>query len=221
MRKLALVVAGSVLAVSTAAAARMGAFAVVSIQDAPDHFVVDRPTTFDFHVLQHGERPVDGLKPTVSARKGIRWVNGSVVPTPAAGVYLATITIPSRGNWAVTIDPGFGPSKGRTGPIRAIAAGEKAPKLTPAERGRQLFASKGCFTCHVHGGVGLRALSGFPAPELTNRRFPPDYLARFLADPSIKPRSPDMGQMPNPRLAPPDIAALVAFINDERKVVAK
>jgi len=216
-----LVGAAILLAASTVAAVRFGGWAVVSVKDAPEYLVIDRPSTFDFVVRQHGVTPLEGLTPAISARKGMRSVNGRVVPTPAAGVYRATITVPSSGDWSVTIESGFGASKGRLLPIRAIAAGEQAPTTTPAQRGRQLFASAGCVTCHVHGGVGIRPLWEMNAPDLTGRRFAADYLTRFLADPSIKPKSPNMMQMPNPQLRPADIASLVAFINDERKVAAK
>lgn len=212
---------GSFVALASIAAMNFGGWAVVSVQDAPEYFVVDKPVTFDFIVRQHGETPLDGLSPSISARKGVRWVNGKVVPTPGAGIYRATIAVPSTGDWNVTIESGFGPAKGRLRAIPAIAAGAQPPKLTPMDRGRQLFASAGCVTCHVHGGVDMKPLWDFRAPELTDRRFAADYLAKFLADPTIKPKSPDMMQMPNPHLRPSDITALVAFINDERKVAAK
>ena len=206
---------------STVAAVRFGGWAVVSVKDAPDHFVVDRPATFDFAVRQHGVTPLDGLTPSISARKGVRWVNGTVVPTKAAGVYRATLTVPSTGDWTVTIESGFGPSKGRLLPKRAIAADEAPPVIAETERGRQVFASAGCVTCHVHGGVDMKPLWDMNAPALTNKRFAADYLAKFLADPSIKPMSPGMMQMPNPGLHQPEIASLIAFINNERKVAAR
>ena len=221
MQKRAFGVFAVALALSTIAGTRLGGWAVVSVKDAPDHFVVDKPVTFDFIVRQHGETPLDGLTPSISARKGVRWVNGKVVPTSAAGVYRATIAVPSTGNWNVTIESGFGPAKGRLPGIRAIAAGEPPPTFTPVERGRQLFASAGCVTCHLHAGVDLKPIWAFNAPELTDRRFAADYLAKFLADPSIKPKSPNVMQMPNPQLRQSDIGPLVAFINDERKVAAK
>jgi mono/diheme cytochrome c family protein len=222
MRKRAFGAAAIVLALTTIAAVKMGGWAVVSVKDAPDHFVVDRPATFDFVVRQHGVVPLEGLTPTISARKGVRWVNGTVVPTKAVGVYRATLTIPSTGDWSVTIESGFGPSKGRLLPKRAIAANEAPPVIAESERGRQLFASAGCVTCHVHGGVDLKPLWDLKGPELTNKRFATDYLAKFLADPSIKPESPGVGmQMPNPGLRQSEIASLIAFINNERKVATR
>lgn len=218
MKKL---VVGMLALTSTVAAVGFGGWAVVTVKDAPEYFVVDKPAVFDFVVRQHGVTPLDGLSPSVSARKGIRWVNGTVVPTPAAGVYRATIAVPSTGDWAVTIESGFGASKGRLLPKRAIGANEQPPAISQVERGRQTFASAGCVTCHVHGGVDLKPQMDFKAPDLTGKRFAADYLARYLADPSIKPQSPDVMRMPNLQLRQSDIASLIAFINDDRKVAAK
>jgi cytochrome c2 len=222
MRKRAFGAAAIGLALTTIAAVRMGGWAVVSVKDAPDHFVVDKPATFDFVVRQHGVTPLDGLEPSITARKGVRWVTGKVVSTQTSGTYRATIAVPSTGDWTVTIESGFGPSKGRLLPKRAIAANEAPPAIAESERGRQVFASAGCVTCHVHGGVDMKPLWAMKAPELTNKRFAADYLAKFLADPSIKPQSPGMGmQMPNPGLRQSEIVSLIAFINNERKVAAR
>src|SRR5690348_12075923 len=141
MRKRAFGAVALGLAMATIAAARFGGWAVVHVKDAPDYFVVDNPATFDFVVRQHGVTPLDGLTPSVSARKGVRWVNGTVTPRPEPGVYRATITIPSSGDWAVSIGSGFGASRGRMLAKPAIAAGETPPAISPAEKGRQLFAS--------------------------------------------------------------------------------
>ena len=44
--------------------------------------------------------------------------------------------------------------------------------------------------------------------DLTGKRFQPDYLRKFLADPSIKP-----AEMPNLKLKEDEIEALAAFLN--------
>jgi cytochrome c2 len=92
--------------------------------------------------------------------------------------------------------------------------------LSEAEYGRRMFVALGCVTCHVHRAVGIKGeLSRF-GPDLTDRRFAADYLARFLADPSIK--QPTNGrQMPNLALREKDIAPLVAFINADRSVTGR
>jgi cytochrome c551/c552 len=209
------------LTLSTIAAVNWGGWAVVTVENAPDHFVVGKATTFDFVVRQHGVSPLTDLKPAIEARAGTKRVEGRAWETPKAGVYRATITIPETGDWAVTIESGFGSSKGRMLPKPAIAGTADAPKRTEAERGRQLFASAGCVTCHVHVSVSIEPLLKNAAPELTNKRFAADYLAKFLADPSIKPASPGTGQMPNLRLPQKDIAALVAFINSEPRLTSR
>ena len=214
-----LMIAG--LALTTIAAARWGGWAVVTVENAPDHFVVGKPTTFDFVVRQHGHDPLKELRPEIEARSGARRVEGRAWETPNAGVYRASITIPETGDWAVTIESGFGPSKGRLLPKPAIGANAPAPTRTEAERGRQLFASAGCVTCHTHTALDFEPLLKNAAPDLSNKRFAPDYLAKFLADPSIKPKSQDMMQMPNLRLRETDIASLVAFINSERRVTSR
>jgi hypothetical protein len=57
-------------------------------------------------------------------------------------------------------------------------------------------------------------------PDLTDRKFPPSYLAKFLANPSIKP--PTNGKrMPNLALREKDIEPLIAFINAERQVTRR
>ena len=94
-----------------------------------------------------------------------------------------------------------------------LAPGAPVPApLADAERGRRLFVAKGCVTCHLHRAVNETSIA--VGPELTGRRFAPEYLARFLADPAavIPPPSGAFG-MPNLRLKPAEIAALTAFLN--------
>ena len=205
-------------AVAIMGATSWGGWAVVKVENAPDHFVVGKPTTFDFVVRQHGVEPMTDLRPAVEARSGSKRVEGKAWQTQKAGVYRASLTIPETGEWAVTIESGFGPSKGRLLPTVAIDANAKAPARTDAERGRLLFAAAGCVTCHTHASVNIEPMMKDAAPDLTNKRFAADYLAKFLADPSIKPKSPNMGQMPNLGLRQTEIASLVAFINSDRRV---
>jgi hypothetical protein len=75
-------------------------------------------------------------------------------------------------------------------------------------------------TCHAYAESPVvdEVTRGRVGPELTGRRFPGDYLAKFLADPSIKPPQKPGAVMPDLKLAPREIASLVAFINAERRV---
>jgi mono/diheme cytochrome c family protein len=198
-----------------------GGWAVVSIQDVPDYAVAGQPLTLTYAVRQHGEELLPDLRGTVSARSAS---GGSVSAAARAagqrGYYAATLTLPNAGDWTVTIESGFGKSRNKLVPLRAIAAGAQAPSLTPAERGLRLFVAKGCVTCHTHGDS--KSEIGDGAPDLTGKTFAPAYLADFLTNPKIKPAANKNGwQMPNMQLKQPEIAALVAFINSDRRVAAK
>jgi hypothetical protein len=54
-------------------------------------------------------------------------------------------------------------------------------------------------------------------PTLTGRRYPVDYLTKFLTNPAAtRGYAPDqLGGMPNLELRPHEITSLVAFINTE------
>ena len=92
--------------------------------------------------------------------------------------------------------------------LQVIAAGSPTPTpFSPGTRGMRLFAAKGCVGCHRHIEVNPERQTDAKF-DLTGRRFPNDYLKKFLADPSIKP-----AEMPNLKLKDDEIEALAAFIN--------
>ncbi|MGQ0639328.1 MAG: c-type cytochrome [Gemmatimonadaceae bacterium] len=200
-----------------------GGWAVVSVQDLPEYAVAGQPLTLTYGVRQHGEEPLYDLKGTVSARsRSGAMVSVAAKPTVQRSSYAATLTLPNAGDWTITIEPGFGKTKGKLLPLRAVAAGSQTfPSYSPAERGQRLFVAKGCVTCHTHGDS--KSEIGSPAvPDLTDRTFAPSYLADYLANPKIKPPANQQGwQMPNMQLKQPEIAALVAFINSDRRVAVK
>ncbi len=118
------------------------------------------------------------------------------------GQYTARLTVPEAGRWTITIHSGFGKSDVTLLPLPALAPGAPTPAaLSDAERGRRLFVAKGCVTCHLHRAVNETSIA--VGPELTTRRFAPEYLARFLAEPSavIPPPAGEVG-MPNLHLKP-------------------
>lgn len=141
--------------------------------------------------------------------------------TSQRGYYAATVKLPNAGDWTLTIASGFPKSELKLLPIRAVAVGAPAPPaLAPDERGRSLFVAKGCVTCHTHSDS--KAEMGDAPPDLTDRTFAPSYLAEYLTNPKIKPPANKNGwQMPNPQLKQAEIAALVAFINSDRRVAAR
>lgn len=222
MKKLPLALLGSALVLSTIAATRMGGWAVVTVENSPDYLVAGKPAELTFAVRQHGVSLMNDVQPTIEAKAGGRRVKGMTWRLKQAGGYGARLTVPTTGDWQITINSGFGRSRGMLLPLPAIDSGARTPApIQNSERGRRLFAAKGCVTCHVHGGVDIEGdLKNF-GPDLTDRRFPAEYLAAFLADPSIKPPTNANVRMPNLQLKQPEIASLVAFINSERKLSSR
>jgi mono/diheme cytochrome c family protein len=218
MKRLAFGGVGAALVLSSIAWSSFGGWAVVSVEKVSDYLVVGKPEVITFSVRQHGINRLTGLSPRLEARKGSQRVAGRVWELRETEGYRGSLTLTEAGLWTVTIESGFGRSKGTLLPWRAIEASQKLPELTEVERGRQMFASKGCVSCHVHGQVDIRGEAQSFGPDLTNRRFAADYLAKFLADPSIKPADASGKRMPNPMLKDKDIAPIVAFINSERRL---
>lgn len=235
MRRLPLGILGSMLVASTVAFAATGGWAVVTVKKIPDAWIAGKPLQLTWQVRQHGVSHLEGLQPTLEARAGSRRVRGTTWTFDEDGEkgYRGRITFPEPGEWQVTIHSGFGRSRAVLIPWRVVDS--VAPvrgtveehlrtigvaALPEAERGRRMFAAMGCVTCHVHRAVGIAGEVSDFGPDLTDRRFPPDYLARFLADPSIKP--PTNGKrMPSLALRDKDIAPLVAFINAERRLARR
>lgn len=222
MMKKRWVLAAPSLLLLAAFAHNAGGWAVVSVQDLPDYAVAGQPMTLTYAVRQHGEELLDGLKGSVAALSGSARVAVDAKGAGKKGYYSANLVLPNAGNWTLSIESGFR-GKSRVSPIsmRVVEAGTRSvAALAPDEQGRRLFVAKGCVTCHTHGDA--RSEIGDGAPELTGKKFAPSYLAEFLANPSIKPSTAPRGwQMPNPNLKQQEIAALVAFINSEKRIAAK
>jgi hypothetical protein len=68
------------------------------------------PFTVGFTVLQHGDKPVDGLSPriTLTPEAGGAPATFSAIAQGGAGHYVATISLPEPGVWRWEIDA-FGP----------------------------------------------------------------------------------------------------------------
>src|SRR4051794_1887060 len=88
------------------AAHDFGGWAVVTVDDPPEHAVVGRPLTLTFMVRQHGVTPRDDLRPTLQAvGAGSSPVDASAT-NEGGGRYRATLTLPSAGTWSLTIHSG-------------------------------------------------------------------------------------------------------------------
>ena len=235
MKRLSLGILGAVFIAGTVAFASMGGWAVITINKIPDAWIVGKPLQLSWRVRQHGVTLLEGLHPTLEARDGSRRVRGTTWAFDEDGEkgYRGQITFPEAGDWQVTVYSGFGRSKAVLIPWRVVDSVTPVlgtveshlrkigvTALSEPERGRRNFAALGCVTCHVHRAVGIAGEISDVGPDLTDKRFAPDYLARFLADPSIKP--PTNGrQMPNLGLREKDIAPIIAFINSERRVTRR
>ena len=192
-----------------------GGWAIITLSEFPDYAVAGRPLQLTFAVRQHGVTLLNGLKPSIKATTTSGLVAKSpVVPTRAVGEYSTALTLPEPGEWTITITSGFNDSAVTLPVLKVIASGTPTPTaFSPATRGVRLFAAKGCVGCHRHLEVNPERTTD-PKFDLTTKRFPPDYLTKFLADPSIKP-----AEMPNLKLKDDEIDALAAFINKSQKKV--
>ncbi len=240
MKKLALGAAGMLMLSTTIAAySAFGGWAVVKVSKIPDAWVAGKPLQLSWQVRQHGVRPMgfeDQLRPTLEARSGSRIVHGTAAAYAEEGWkgFRGTIVFPTTGDWQVTINSGFGDARAVLVPWRVVdsvrtirgtveehVATLGIPRFSEVERGRRLFVSQGCVTCHVHRAVEITGQMSAMGPELTDRRLSADYLAKFLANPSMKPATPGKPQMPNLDMREKEIIPLVAFLTAERRAATR
>jgi hypothetical protein len=193
--------------------AHAGGWAVITVQDLPDYVEAGKRIDLSYMVRQHGQTPLDQLRGSIEATSGRRTATGMVRPGAKPGLYAASITLPSAGNWSITIRSGFGRSDITLLPLPAVEHGTAlTPPVTDPERGRRLFVSKGCVTCHEQFEVG---------PKLEGRRFDVGYISGFLANPPSTPSRGGTFPMPNLGLQQREIASLVAFLNSDWQVTSR
>ena len=240
MRKLALG-AGMLLLATTAAYSASGGWAVVKVSKIPDAWDAGKPLQLSWQVRQHGIHsmgPEANLRPTLEARSGSRVVRGTAAFHTEEGWrgFRGTIVFPTTGEWQVTINSGFGDARAVLVPWRVVdsvrtirgtveehLATLGVDRFSEVERGRRLFVSQGCVSCHVHRSVeiaGQMSTRTF-GPELTDRRLPADYLGKFLANPSIKPPTAGKPRMPDLDMREKEIIPLVAFLTAERRAATR
>lgn len=190
-----------------------GGWAVVTVEDLPGHFTVGQPTELKFAVRQHGMRLVPNLQPGVSAVANGQKLALNVQPREP-GFYAASLTLPAAGKWTITIDSGFGVSALQLRPIDAVTAGTTASTAPLAQRGLDLFVAKGCNSCHYHGDTKAQPIASV-GEDLTHKRYSDGLLSMMLTNPAMIPK-PSIWEMPDLKLRPQEVAALVAFINKPR-----
>jgi mono/diheme cytochrome c family protein len=203
------------------AAFTYGGWAVITVDDLPEYVVAGKPVDLSFAVRQHGKDLLPGLSPKVTLKSGGTETSVNAKAAGERGHYVASVTAPRAGDWAVTIESGFRESRLTLLPVRAIAANAPAPRpLAESVRGHHLFIAKGCNTCHMRNEIGTEG--GKIGPDLTGKRYVADYVAKFLADPESSPLSrtntSSNARMPKLDLKEREIGALVAFLNSEERV---
>ena len=199
-----------------AAGFTFGGWAVTTVEDVPEFAVAGRPFDVTYTVRQHGFTLLTRLTGSVTVSADNQQRTFPAVDL-GEGMYKSRVTLPSTGTWTVRIHAGFGDKAGSTFTVRTIDASTAAPPAIPAfDRGHQLFIAKGCATCHSHQLT--RQFYGLQAgPDLSEPKFAPAYLERFLANPSVKTDWRGDARMPNLGLKPAEIGALVAFLNQDRR----
>jgi cytochrome c551/c552 len=204
-----------VILIFAVVALEAGGWVVITVTDVPALVPVGKPVQLAYAVRQHGRHLVGGLTGSIEARKGAKIVRLVTSPASERGHYAAALTLSDAGDWTIEIVSGFGGQFDASRmTLRAVDGVGPASAFSEAERGRQLFAAKGCITCHVDARVDGRSIS--VGPTLTAKRYQPDYLKRFLADPSNA--RADESKMPDLHLHATEIGPLVAFINAETRL---
>jgi mono/diheme cytochrome c family protein len=174
---------------------------IVTFTDFPEYVVAGTPFKLTFTVGDHGRTLFGGLQPSVRASApGGLTAKSNAVAAKSTGEYAATLTLPQPGNWTLTIASGFNGTEVPLPPLKVIAPGAPTPAaFSPSVRGVRLFTTKGCVACHRHIEVNP-ARAADTKLDLTGKRYPQDYLKKFLAGHGAK-------------LKGDEVEALAAFIN--------
>lgn len=207
----------------------VGGWATITITNPPAYLQAGENYRLEYMVRQHGRDPLEGLNGTVEltptgTSPAASPVTVSAIPGDRKGSYIATFRVPEGERLTLRIHSGF--SGGGWGDLTVtglpvVRRGEKAPVLSPGDRGRQLFVMKGCGSCHVNGdipeyGAVNRVLEGV-APELTARQLEAGYVRQRLTNPSSLPAiGSGPVRMPKLDLAPVEVDALVAMLTQRR-----
>lgn len=123
--RLAVLALALLTALSFAAPARAGGWSVVVLDGGPlsegTELTANQPLEIGFTVLQHGNKPVNGLTPqiTLTPQGGGEAVTITAKAEGGSGHYVATINLPAPGVWEWQIDA-FGPPASMA-PISVIA----------------------------------------------------------------------------------------------------
>lgn len=213
----------AVLMMTAAVSLHAGGWSVITVDDLPEFVRAGEPFTLTYAVRQHGVSLLSHLVGRVEARSGDEVVIASAAGA-RPGYYTATLTLPRAGSWTLSVSSGFvesmtgrpaGADIHRDGPpmtlLAVSVAGAQPAPQRPAERGLQLYVSKGCVSCHAHARTGVRSLD--VGPDLTTVARAPDYLRTVLLR-GVRGRDHGM-LMPDLGLRTTEVDALVDFLQKE------
>jgi mono/diheme cytochrome c family protein len=216
-RRLLLTIAGILVLVLLAGGrSNAGGWAVVTLGELPDHMVAGTPAVLTYAVRGHGTHLVPGLGGRVEAREPALGLSVSAAAHGAAtgGFYEASLTLPAAGTWTMRVVTGFPTPVGGGAVVTmpVIEPGQAPPQMSDADRGGRLFVAKGCVSCHRRGPISAGPQVG---PDLTERRYAPEFLREVLANPARLAPTASYVRMPDLGLASREITSLVAFLNAE------
>ncbi len=212
---------------ATTKIALAGGWGVVTIDAMPDVIVAGQRAEFRLSIRQHGRELLSDIAPELRFinRDGDR-STATAQASEQTGQYVVTVTFPSAGVWSWELTSFPATQLGAFAvvePRQAISARYSVARALRTingqhARGRQLFQSKGCYTCHAHADVATsgqfsRAYGNDGgAPDLSQPKWTDAYLRAWLADPAqVKPGA----RMPNLNLTSKEILWLSVFLRDE------
>ena len=145
-----------------AGAAEAGGWAVLTLEQMPDHVTSGEPFTIGFAIRQHGKTPSTGLTPVITAvhPQTDESLKFTAQETADPGRYTAVLTLPHAGEWTWQID-GFGVHP--LPPLSVQAPTAVAPRL-PA------YASLGLLALSLAAGAGTAVAFLAWARRPTTRR---------------------------------------------------
>lgn len=114
-------------ALIAAPSALAGGWATVGLSSTPAGVQPGDPWAVNITVLQHGRTPLQDVQPTLTIRNGDSSKTFDATPTDKPGVYAASVTFPSAGQWTYEVNDGFITQQPHTFPAVQIGEPVSAP----------------------------------------------------------------------------------------------
>ncbi|MBI3958426.1 MAG: c-type cytochrome [Chloroflexi bacterium] len=222
------------LAFAWSGTGQAGGWAVITLHELPQDVHAGEPVTVRFSVRQHGKHPMEGLETTIRASNGNRSLSVRGAESNQTGVYTATLTFPTAGEWAWSISaftmdvpmPAITVGAPRTAFERLLASwrnawGRHIPAAyaqdapSSAAEGKRIFLAKGCWTCHHHAQVA-GSFSTNNGPDLTTFAKDAEFLHAWLRNAEQLTKSRQEWWMPTLELSDNEIDALYLFLRADQ-----